>query len=99
MSQSIVHLEEDSPVDPRTLLRGAWREIAVRRVAPGATHRLVAEDAEHAAYVWSGSGTATTGEGSMPAGAGSAFTVVKGDEVAFEAGSDGMRLFVTTFDA
>jgi quercetin dioxygenase-like cupin family protein len=99
MSQSIVHLEDGGSVDPRGLLRGAWREIAVRRVEPGGTYRLAAEDAEHAAYIWSGSGTATTGEGSMSAGAGSAFTIVKGDEVAFEAGSEGMRLFVTTFDA
>ena len=99
MSDSIVHLEDGSPVDPRGTLKGTWREIGVRRVAPGATERLVAEGSEHAVYVWTGSGTASTGEGSHAAVAGWAFTIVKGDSVTFEAGPDGLRLFVVTLDA
>lgn len=99
MSESIVHLKDGSPVDPRGTLRGAWREIGVRHVAPGATERLVADGSEHAVYVWTGSGTATTGEGPVATVAGWAFTIVKGDAVAFEAGPDGLRLFVVTLDA
>lgn len=49
--------------------------------------------------VWTGSGTAATGEGSHAAVAGWAFTIVKGDSVTFEAGPDGLRLFVVTLDA
>lgn len=99
MSESIVHLEDGSPVDPRGTLRGAWREIGVRRVASGGTERLVAEGSEHAVYVWSGSGTAATGDRSLTAVAGWAFTIVKGDSVTFEAGPEGLRLFVVTLDA
>lgn len=99
MSESIVHLEDGSPVDPRRTLNGAWREIGVRSVAPGATEQLDAEGSEHAVYVWTGSGTAATGEGSHAAAAGWAFTIVKGDSVTFEAGPDGLRLFVVTLDA
>jgi len=64
-----------------------------------ATERLVAEGSEHAVYVWTGSGTAATGEGSHAAVEGWAFTIVKGDAVTFEAGPDGLRLFVVTLDA
>jgi len=99
VSGSIVHLEDGASVDPRTVLRGAWRSIAVRRLEPGASERLEAADSEHAIYVWSGSGSATAGEGPMQTAAGAAFMVVKGDAVSFEAGADGLRLFVTTFDA
>jgi len=99
VNESIVHLEDDSPLDPRPWLGGAWREIGVRRVDSDATVLLVAADAEHAVYVWSGSGIAITGEGRMPAAAGTAFTIVRGDEVAFEAGPGGLRLFVATFEA
>jgi hypothetical protein len=42
---------------------------------------------------------AATGEGSHAAVAGWAFTIVKGDSVTFEAGPDGLRLFVVTLDA
>lgn len=98
MSESIVRLD-DGTVDPRGVLRGAWREIGVRRVSPGDTERLVAEGSEHAVYVWSGSGTATTGEGVVQATEGWAFTVVRGDSVTFEAGQDGLRIFVVTLDA
>ena len=94
-----MHLEDGDSIEPRTVLLGAWRSIGVRRLEPGSTERLEATDCEHAIYVWSGSGIATTSEGPMPAAAGSAFTVVKGDAVAFEAGREGLRLFVTTFDA
>jgi len=99
VNESIVHLEDDSPIDPRPWLRGAWREFGVRRVDPDATVLLDAGDAEHAVYVWSGSGIAITSEGRMQAGAGSAFTIVKGDRLGLEAGPDGLRLFVATFDA
>jgi urocanate hydratase len=99
VSESIVHLEDGTSVAPRGTLRGAWREIGVRSVAPGATERLVADTSEHAVYVCTGSGTATTGEGSHAAAAGWAFTIVKGDSVTFDAGSDGLRLFVVTLDA
>jgi uncharacterized cupin superfamily protein len=98
VSESIVHLDDGS-VDPRGVLRGAWREIGVRRVSPGETERLVAEGCEHAVYVWSGSGTAITGEGAIRAAEGWAFTVVRGDSVTFEAGQDGLRIFVVTLDA
>jgi hypothetical protein len=37
--------------------------------------------------------------GSHAAVAGWAFTIVKGDSVTFEAGPDGLRLFVVTLDA
>ena len=99
MTESIVHLEDGTTVDPRGTLRGAWREIGVRQVAPGAGERFSAEGSEHAVYVWSGSGSAVTSERSVEAAAGSAFTVVRGDSVTFEAGRDGLRLFVVTFDA
>ena len=99
MNESIVHLEDGSSVDPRGSLRGAWRKIGVRRIAPGATERLAADATEHVVYVWSGSGVASLREGPVPATTGSAFTVVRGDAVTFEAGPDGLRLFVTTFDA
>lgn len=99
MSESIVHLEDGSSVNPRGALRGAWREIGVRHVAPGATERFVADGSEHAVYVWSGSGAATTGEGTVDAAAGSAFTIVRGDSVMFDAGPDGLRLFIVTLDA
>jgi hypothetical protein len=99
VTESIVHLEDGTSVDPTGTLRGAWREIGVRRVAPGTGDRLSAEGCEHAVYVWSGSGSAVTSEGSVEAAAGSAFTVVRGDSVTLEAGPDGLRLFVVTFDA
>ena len=99
MTESIVHLEDGTSVDPRGTLRGAWCEIGVRRVEPGSTERLSAEGSEHALYVWSGSGSAVTSEGSVEVAAGSAFTVVRGDSMTFEAGPDGLRLFVVTFDA
>lgn len=104
MSESIVHLEDGVPIDPSGTLRGAWREIGVRRVEPGRTERLVADGCEHAVFVWSGSGTANVGAEpaaavGQPVGAGHAFTIVRGDTVAFEAGPDGLRLFVVTLDA
>lgn len=99
MSENIVHLEDRSSVDPRGTLRGAWRQIGVRRLAPGETEPLIAEGCEHAVYLWTGSGTATTGEGPVSVAAGWAFTIVKGDSVTFEAGPDGLRLFVVTLDA
>ena len=99
MSESIVHLDDGTTVEPRTLLRGAWRSIGVRRLEPRGTERFEAAGTEHAIYVWSGSGTATTAAGSMPTAAGAAFTVVKGDAVGFMAGDEGLRLFVATFDA
>jgi hypothetical protein len=96
---SIVHLDDGASVDARGTLRGAWREIGVRRVAPGDVERLVAEGCEHAVYAWSGSGSAVATEGRFPVLAGSAFTIVRGDELSFEAGPDGLRLFVATLDA
>ena len=99
MSESIVHLEDGVPVDPRGTLVGAWREIGVRRLEPGTAQRLVAQGCEHAVYAWSGSGTAVAADGRFPVVAGSAFTIVRGDEVVFEAGADGLRLFVATLDA
>ena len=99
MSENLVHLDDGVTVDPRRLLLGAWREIGVRSVGPGATERLDADGCEHAVYVWSGDGTATTGEGRESASAGCAFTIVKGDSVTFRAGDEGLRLFVVTLDA
>jgi hypothetical protein len=99
VSESIVHVEDGSSVDPRGTLRGPWRAIGVRLIGAGDTERLIADGSEHAVYVWSGSGTAGTSEGSVPVNAGSAFTIVKGDAVTFEAGPEGLRLFVATFDA
>ena len=104
MSESIVHLEDGAPIDPSTALRGAWREIGVRRVEPGRVEHLAAEGCEHAVYVWSGSGTATVGAepggaDAEPVRAGHAFTIVRGDAVAFAAGPEGLRLFVVTLDA
>jgi hypothetical protein len=99
VSESIVHLDDGSPVDPRGVLRGAWREIGVRRLEPGEAEQLVAEGSEHAVYVWTGSGTATTGEGPVSVTAGWAFTIVRGDSVTFGAGPNGLRLFVVTLHA
>jgi quercetin dioxygenase-like cupin family protein len=99
VSESIAHLDDETSVDPRGTLRGAWREIGVRYVAAGATVRLVADGSEHAIYVWSGYGTAVTSEGAIDVAEGSAFTIVRGDSVSFEAGAEGLRLFVATLGA
>jgi len=99
MSDSIVHLDDGRPVDPKRFLSGAWREIGVRRVPPGDVERLVADAVEYAVYVISGEGRAENGGGRTEVAAGTAITVLRGDEVTFASGSDPLELFVVALDA
>lgn len=99
MSDSIVHLSEGHPADPKRFLSGAWREIGVRRVPAGDGERLVADVVEYAVYVIGGKGRAEIGGGRTEVAAGTALTILLGDEVTFAAGSDPLDLFVVALDA
>lgn len=99
MSDSIVHLDSGRSVDPKRTLAGAWREIGVRRVLPGGRERLVADGVEYAAYVIDGSGRADVAGEKIDVAAGSALTVLRGDEITFVAGPDALELFVVALDA
>ena len=99
MSDSIVHLEEGRPVDPKRFLSGAWREIGVRRIPPGDVERLVADRIEYAVYVIGGEGHAENGGGRTEVAAGTAITILRGDEVAFASGPDPLKLFVVALEA
>ena len=99
MSDSIVHLDAGHPVDPKRFLSGAWREIGVRRVPQGDVERLVADGVEYAVYVMGGEGRAEIGGGRTEVAAGTAMTVLRGDEVTFASESDPLELFVVALDA
>jgi len=99
MSDSIVHLSDGHPLDPKRFLSGAWREIGVRRVPPGDVERLAAGGVEYAVYVIGGEGRAEIGGGWTEVAAGTALTVLRGDEVTLASGSGPLELFVVALDA
>jgi hypothetical protein len=96
---SIVHLSAGERVDPRTRLRGAWREIAVRALAPGESVHLISEGSEHLVYVWSGRGTIAIGGETDDLVAGTGVTILLGDTVEIVATQESLRLLVVSFDA
>jgi len=98
VKEHLVNLNDGVVVDPEGVLIGAWRGFALRRIAAGDSDALEADGVEHFVYVLSGSGTATAGGGEVAFEAGSAFTIVRGDGVRFEA-REPVELFVTTLRA
>ena len=99
MSESIVHVDDANPVDPRRFLSGAWREIRVRRVPTGEDERLIAEGVEYAVYVIRGEGRAEVAGYRIEVAAGAAMTILRGDEVTLASGADPLELFIVTLDA
>jgi hypothetical protein len=100
VNDHLVNLNDGAPIDPAGVLRGAWQGFVLQRVAAGARHRLDADGVEHLVYVVAGSGTASATAGGEPVrfAEGTAFTIVRGDGVRFEA-DEPVELFVATLRA
>jgi hypothetical protein len=98
VNEHLVNLNDGAVVDPKGALIGAWRSFVLRRIPAGDVDVLDADGVEHLVYVVSGSGTATAGGGAVSFATGSAFTIVRGDGVRFEA-TEPVELFVTTLQA
>jgi len=90
---TIVHLGDGGAVDVSQLLSGPLREVAVRRLEPGASRSLEAHGVEHMMFVLDGEGTALADENVCALLPGTAITVPLGGQVHVNAGPAGLELF------
>ena len=89
----VFHLQEPGEIDPRAVLTGPLRRIARRRLVPGQTEPVTANDREFTFFVIAGSGTATSGPASAALAPEVSVTLPLGETVTLTAGPNGLELF------
>jgi mannose-6-phosphate isomerase-like protein (cupin superfamily) len=88
----IVNLEQAGLEKMSEVFSGPWSEIALEQIAAGETREFNADQEEHAFYVVSGNGTATTELHTVQLGQGQGLAIPKAGRVSLTATSN-MKLF------
>ena len=95
----ILHMADGQMVDASLYLSGGWRSFERCSLAAGARRRLSDEHTEYALYVVAGVGTATVGSDQVELRRGVALIVVRGNDIAVQAGFEELTLFVLAMNA
>lgn len=95
----VVNLPTEGPIDPKRILAGKWRSIRTASLAPGEVETLERGAVEYAIYVTGGTGVLRSGPtGERPIAEGTGVVVLKQSRATFEAGGEGLDLFVIAVD-
>ncbi|WP_116245107.1 cupin domain-containing protein [Nocardiopsis sp. FIRDI 009] len=97
MNARLYDLDEHGSVDPRELLTGPLSLVELIRVDPTVPHVLNSEGVEHTLFVLEGTGTAVSGDTSVPLAPGTALTLPLGGHAVVDTDSS-LRCFHAVLD-
>jgi hypothetical protein len=94
----IVHLDDGEPLDPSPYFNGPWKAIERRSLAAGEALEFAADATEHAFYLVSGHGVASSRTREVELGPGEGMALPEGGRVTIRAKDGGLELIRVAVD-